>query len=232
MRKLLTIFFLALLVGCSVPPVKQVVAESPTALPVDSHSNVIDLSVVVVKLPYDERRVRFQFGWLCEMGNEIKLPNDSLPVTRQDLYEGFRQALGPLNYKFPKPSNSAFQSAPIERAELLLGATVIKREVSLCFPFSGSPTIRFGNTRTAKGSVYLQVAWEIFSVAEQKVVFKKTTEGVYKAEESISDAETVLYTNAFAASLANFAADPHFRDLVLQKPKPRPGNTKMSNIPA
>ncbi len=231
MRLYVAPIVIGLLAACSVPPVKQVPVLNPSALPADSNSNIVDLSVIAIKLPYDEGKVRFQFGWLCELGNEIKLPNDSLPVTRRDLYEGFRRALGPLNYRFPKASNSAFQSAPIEGPELILGATVIQREVSLCFPFSGSPTIRFGNTRVAKGSVYLKIMWEAFSIREQKVVFNKTTEGTYKVDESLDDAETIIYTNAFVASLKNFAADQTFRDLVLQKPKPQPDSTTITNIP-
>jgi hypothetical protein len=139
-----TIFVLALMLeGCTVPTVRQAEMLKPMALPVKAFSNVIDISTVRVRLPFAERGMRLQYGWLCESGDEVALPNDSLPLTRRDIEEAFRRALAPLNYKFPTPPDSVFQTARAEGAQLLLGATVIKREASLRFQSSGSRSLAF-----------------------------------------------------------------------------------------
>jgi hypothetical protein len=102
----------------------------------------------------------------------------------------------------------------------------------MCFPYSGSPTLAFGNTSTAKGSVYLQIAWEVFSVSERKVVFRKTTEGTFRSDDPIGGAERAMTLNAFTASLLNLAADPQFRELVLQQPKSPANDGKRPSLPA
>ncbi len=213
------------------PQVKQVSNPEPSVLPVDEVSNTIDLSTVTVKLPYDEAKMRIQYGWLCEFGKEVILPNDRLPISRRDVDEGFRRALGPLNYKFPKPSESVFQSSSVDGPDLLLGATVIGREASLCFQFSGSPTLSFGNISSAKGSAYLKISWEVFSVADQKVILKKTTEGTYRTDESLADGDKVTTLNAFKASLLSLAADPKFKELILQKRPAPPSMEKTKALP-
>jgi hypothetical protein len=222
----------AVLAACAVPQVKQVPAPQPLALPADGNSNTIDLSTVTVKLPYDETKMRVQHGWLCEFGKEITLPNDRLPMSRRDVEEAFSRALGPLNYKFPKAPESVFEASSVNGPQLLIGATVIRREASLCYQFSGSPTLSFGNISSAKGSAYLQITWEIFSVAERKVILRKTTEGTYMTDETIDDGEKITTLNAFKASLLSLAADPKFKELVLRKEPLPPLKEKSNSLPA
>ena len=216
--RLLTVISVTVLLGaCAVHPVRHVAASEPSALPANVFSNTIDLSTVTVRLPYDEAKMRIQYGLFCEFGNEVTLPNERLPITKRDIEETFRRALGPLNYKFPKPSESVFQSLTSDSPQLLLGATVIRREASLCFPFSGSPTLSYGNINSAKGSAYLQITWEVFSFSEKKVVLKRTTEGAFRADNTIVDGEKITTLNALKASLLSLAADPQFKELILQK---------------
>jgi len=215
---------IALIGGCALPPGKQARMAEPSALSADSQSNTIDLSLVTVRLPYDKAKTRIQYGWFCEYGKEVTWPNDSLPVSRRDIEETFRQALGPLNYKFPKPSTSVFESRLGEGADLLLGAVVTEREANLCFPLSGSSNLSFGNINSAKGSTYLQITWEVFSVIERRVVFKTTTEGAFQTGTSIVDGEKVMTLNAFKASLLGLAADPKFKELILRRQIPPPSS--------
>jgi hypothetical protein len=212
------VLLLLALTGCSVPPVQRTAVLQPLTVPMDTIAGELALGPVVAKMAPTESTAIVQYGWFCKEAPTRQPSIDRLPFSRPDLLRGFSAVLEPLRYRTQKSPDSVFASTP--PANYVLGAAVTKLQSSVCFPFSGSPNLNVGDPTAAKGSVFVEIRWELFSSADRSVVYASTTRGTYDAKEAEIGGYATIALNAFIASLRNLAAEEGFRAAVT-RPKPR-----------
>jgi hypothetical protein len=124
----------------------------------------------------------------------------------------------PLGYQLEAEPESVFSPPPGPRAELLVGATVKKVQANLCFPFSGSPSLNVGDPSLTKGTVFVEIVWELYSVSQAKVVHTATTSGTFESKDAIGGGIATMVLNAFMNSLSNLAADAAFHKQATTRP--------------
>jgi S1-C subfamily serine protease len=98
---------------------------------------------------------------------------------------------------------SAFDSAPVGDPDYRLGATLLGLNYQLCN--SGSKE---------KGSLHVDVKWEVFSVKQQRVVLTKTIAGDYKADSFQDENGVDFESRGFAAALSTLFALPEMKALI------------------
>ncbi|MBQ0929522.1 hypothetical protein KAK07_14895 [Ideonella sp. 4Y16] len=212
--KLGQIVLLALsLVGCAVPPVQRPAILVPLAVPVGTETGVLALGPVVPKMQQADSIANVQYGWWCKEAPPRQLATDVLPFSRLNLVRSFTGVLEPLRYRLQKAPESVFTE---EQPDYTLGASVLKVHSNVCFPFVGHPSLKVGDPTVAKGSVFVEVKWEVFSNTERRVVFSATTQGAFEAQETVAGGFDTLAINAFGASLRNLAADEGFRSALVR----------------
>jgi hypothetical protein len=106
------------------------------------------------------------------------------------------------------------------KAEFLIGALITDMEVSLCYEYIGK----------AKGEMYMKVDWQVYSRLDRKVVYKTTTEGSFKIDESRAEAYMDLFVNAFGAATQNLLADQKFYALLSTETKTDSAKTKFERV--
>lgn len=197
-------------------------------------TNVVRLEKVVSRLSSDDARVRIQYSWFCIPTTDVRIPEGAPPIALSDLRRIFQETLEGMKYAVEKPSESIFNASPAMPAGLLIGATVQNLQARLCYPFTGSPTLHVGNISRVKGKVSMQIRWEIYSIAQSKVVHISTTSGSYETNDSIEGGSISMFQRAFSDSLRNLATEPSFNE-VLSSPlhqrrqQPSPDSEKSLN---
>jgi len=172
-------------------------------------------SSVVVKLPLGEAIGRLHYGWGCFPGAPIVWRGGRLNLTAEELIETFRSELQKANYPVVGDPYALFDEPNVARAEIIVAGLVEKIETTACFPFSGSPTANIGYTNSAKGGAYMRVTWQVYSVADERVVHSVTTEGSFQTEELLSGGVPRFLLNAFSSNVQNLISDVGFHELAV-----------------
>jgi serine protease Do len=204
----------ALLASCAIPPVLNAEKRAPIVVAADAKPNPLQLSKVLTRIPIGEAVVKVQYGWVCMPGMVMGWPGGRLAVSDQLLAEAFKKELEQHRYVVAGESDSVFEAPVRDPSQLLVGAVINKVDANVCIPFSGSPTLSAGITDLAKGAAFMRVTWELYSPAEQKVVYKTTTEGVFESAETVRGGLHGFLVKAFVANVNNLAADPEFHRQV------------------
>lgn len=117
---------------------------------------------------------------------------------------GFRTEMAAAGYKIFQGEVSAFDTAPSQDPDYRLGGTVEQADFKLCYA---------GNDE--KGSMHVEVKWEIFSTKQQRVVHTQTTSGDYRADSFQNGmAGREFESRVFAAALKTLFASPEVRSLM------------------
>lgn len=202
--------------GCVVPPTQIAESKVPRVIPASVDAQPIQFRRIVTKLPLGEQVGQYQYGWGCFPGSKIGWRGGQLNITDEELTETFGNELRSQNYPVVGDPYALFGDLDSLKAEILVAGLVDKIDIRVCYPFSGSPNVDFGNTNILKGGVFMQVRWQIYSRAKAKVVYQVTTQGSFKSEEPMTGSLPLFLRNAFAENVKNLLADAGFHSLVIK----------------
>lgn len=227
MTRFLLCFAVAVLANaCTVPPVRGAATLVAAPVPDGMTLGELDLGPIVSQLTATESTANIQYGMLCLPAAPRAPSLDRLPLSNGDMARTFVAVLEPLRYKLRKPSESVFAAPP--PADYLLGGAVTKVHSNICFPMSGSPHLNTGDLSYAKGSVFIEIKWELYSAADRRVVFQATTQGRFEADSMMRNGYGTIALNAFAASLRNVAAQEGFAAAIRAAPPATPQGVRGS----
>ncbi len=213
------ILLLFLLTACEIAPVKNVEIKPIIPIPEGVETKSMLLKKVITKIAIGDSIGQIYYGWGCQPGVPISWQGGQLVVNNDEFSDIFRRELGKEKYTVIGAPDSVFEEVPDSKADVLVGAVINKIQTNLCFPFSGSPTLSVGSTNSVKGGSWMNITWELYSRSEGKVLYKTTTEGSLKTEESISGGYKAFLLGAFSANIKNLLADPNFVALLLKNNK-------------
>jgi hypothetical protein len=201
------------LVGCAIQTATPVPVQSPEVLNELATGNPIVLSKVIANLPEEDLKVSTQLGAFCIPSFSNYLPANYVPMSNVAMAAGFRRTMAKFNFKVNEAApGSVFERREIDRQTLFIGATIQRLRINVCHPFSNSTVPNATAPAFAKGSAYIQVRWEVFSVDEGKVIFTSTTEAEHRITDSVTDGVRTLVLGAFLTSLSKLAENQSFRD--------------------
>ncbi|QHJ00395.1 hypothetical protein GT347_21885 [Xylophilus rhododendri] len=183
-----------------------------------SPARMVSLSIVKTNIPLGKAFAVFEYGWFCKYASTTQYRGTELNITGAEYLQSFSGVLKAAQYPQPIVPVGAFDEPKMEDVDLLAGATIEDVDLNVCVPFSGDPNLRLGFLGTLKGSVYMKVRWQLFSLVAKKVVYEAVTEGSYKSEGAISSSTTEFLRKAFESSLQNLLTEPGFMD-VMHEPK-------------
>ncbi|WP_299535777.1 serine protease [uncultured Herbaspirillum sp.] len=161
-----------------------------------------------------------QGGLFCSRKNEIVWNQGSADVMlpANALFQRFRNELQQHGYPVPTaPVEPLFEEkgddAAGERARpadfnLQVGVIITQLQTNLCAKGGDSWT----------GEAYIRLEWQVFAPEQRKVIYRATTEGVFRSRErSLDGTAPPIPMEAFGVAVRNLLADPRFA-LALQSP--------------
>lgn len=220
-KYLLIVAATAVLVGCGGPPVTKSSSAAPVPLPSGSSVGSLALGPFVTSIDPTDSSVSIQYSWFKKDVVLPRLPPDARLLTAGDMRRAFEGVFVPLGYKVVAEDSSVFKAAVMP--DLLLGGRMTKVNASAWHPYSGSPSLQEGMPVVVKGGAALSITWEVLETASQKVIFTRTIPGRFEADGDLPGGVSALILNAYVDSLKGLAADPAFRNAVLNS-KPEKKN--------
>ncbi len=207
-----------ILQGCAsnpLPMVSQVAVPEVSALPANLPSRPLLLDRVVFDVPKGTVLGEKRQGNLCVHPAPLIWESGVLEYSRGDYHNEFENMAKQYNFCLVEKPTSLFGTSISTGNELLLAARILVTGHNLCSArtFSQQIPIRKGNVR-------FSVHWEVFSVAEKKVVFVFENESSGVLEIFAPFGEDNYFVKAFRHSLKGLLNDERFRALVSSFPTP------------
>ncbi|MGD0232660.1 MAG: S1C family serine protease, partial [Syntrophorhabdales bacterium] len=200
-----TVVFLASLMGCgsSSVTVKQVASREPLA-PRGGGTRPIMFKKIVSIVPRGKIIGDMQTGSFCSYRGPLCWKNEKTTVSDIELGDALREQLQRSGYTVVGDPDALFEDRSAEKAEFLIAGRVKDVNANMCYPRA-----RSDDWVTAKGSVYLEVEWELYSKKTRDVVLKVTTEGSSAGSGKPQSYQDIFY-QAFDAAVRNLLANTRF----------------------
>ena len=164
----------ALMLGGGMPASAQDVVIPPPVvvkpLAEGTKTRPVQLARLVVKIARNEPFGHFKVGLLCIGGGTLHWRGGRVGLEDEEFDHAFKESLSDLGFDVVGQGGDLFDNGGDRRAEYLVGGTIKSMRVDACLPQSG-----FGDTSTARGSVWLQVEWQLYNRLDRKVVAAFTT---------------------------------------------------------
>jgi hypothetical protein len=204
----------------TVPIIEQIPVPHVIALPSGTPSRVLILDRVIFDIPKDTVIGEKRRGTLC-IGPEDLVWRRSEPLTFREgeYHREFGQIVTAANFRVPDKPTSLFDAPSLSGTELVIAARVPTVKENTC-----SAIDSFGTGRGMyKGSIKLSVHWEVYSVADRKVVLALDNEGTAVSAEFRLFGDYNYYLEAFGNALRGLLSNDDFRRLVTSPPAPGAG---------
>lgn len=208
----LRVFVVAVIVfvlaGCATE-VRQ--AEVKQAIQITDASKIkpIAITKVVAKIRRGTVIGKLQVGAWCIGSDEVKWRSGSkVLLSAEDLVDVFRDELEGSGWPVVGSTEDLFTGYDVSGAEVLVAARITDIESQFCAPLSG-----FGNWNL-KGSMRMDVEWQIYSPARRTLIGTVNTEGSAKITKASDDANFELISQSFSVAANNLIADLGFLEMV------------------
>jgi hypothetical protein len=215
-RNLFLLISCFILQGCASNPilmVSQVPVPEVVAFPTNVQSRPLFLDRVVFDVPKGTVLGERRQGNLCVKPAPLIWDQEILEYNRGDYHKEFEKIATQYNFRLAEKPISLFGSPISTGNELLIAARIVVTNQNACFAMTFNKHIPI-----RKGNVRFSVRWEIFSVAEKKVVFVLENESSGVLENFKPFGEDSYYTQAFGNSVRGLLNDKRFRALVIFTP--------------
>lgn len=197
-----------LITGCTTT-VHQV--EVKTAIQITDQDSIkpIAITKVVAKIRRGTPVGKLSIGGFCIPLEDIKWrAGNKVNLSSDDLVDVFKEELEINGWPVVGSTENLFEGYDVSGAEVLIAAKIANIETSMCAPLSG-----FGNWNI-KGSMKIEVDWQVYSPAKRELIGTINTLGSVKIDKASDDANWEFISGSFAIAVNNLLADQRFLDMV------------------
>lgn len=176
---------IALALGAGLPAAAQAQDGAPAA-------KNFQLSKVILDTTSKEIKGKLKGGTLCVFPSKIDpLLADEKKTQDYERYDGlFADEMKKRGFPVVTTSQNMFSSDADNKGDFLIGATLRPDTMNLCSSVNG-----------VKGSMLIDVEWQIFDRQAQRIVETVTTQGTGELVKFDRNGYDVLWNKAFASSL-------------------------------
>jgi S1-C subfamily serine protease len=183
-------------------------AEPPTSAATIQFAKM--RSKLTIGEPFGKYARSSMFG--CGQGTDLKATDTTERMFSLEAQHAFKREAETAGFQVFRQEVSAFDTAPSGDPDYRLGGTLQETNFNLCVS---------GNQE--KGSIHVEVKWELFSVKQQRVVLTRTTKGDFSATELMDGQGVEFESKGFAAAMRSLFAMPEFQALMAgQAPEAAP----------
>lgn len=159
-------------------------------------------------------------GLLCAPNGDIHWRRDLTEADFDSAPTIILQAIGAAGLRTTGDATGLFAGV-VGPADYLIGGRVTAAQGDICIPSRGAP-ILFGSRVTAesgaKGSLILQVEWQLYAIQSRTIVLTAVTGGQGVLPKKTPAGVRRLVHEALAASLGVFLAQPDVRSVLASTP--------------
>ena len=194
-----------LLAACGTPA-KQV--EVKQAMEITDQDNVkrIAITKIVGKMRRGTIIGKQEIGAFCvPSGNILWRSSGKVNLSTEELVDVFREELEKNGWPVAGSTDNLFEGYDISGAELLIAGRITNIEAHICHPLIG-----FGDFHTSRGSMNMDVEWQIYNPALREIIGTIDTQGSALIEDNVDDAGYELMNISFAIAVNNLLGTNEF----------------------
>jgi hypothetical protein len=204
-----------LLSGCSsadVKVVETVEAEEVIEIPAAEELGVIKIGKIYSDIEDGEYVGSYDIGPTCRVDSisdiDIHWDNDEGAFSDSFLTKTAYKAFNDIdNLKIIGDPNKLFMEEEDEDPDYLISAQITDVELGICKEFS----LLFGYySGKESGRAYVKTIWQVYSVADNKIVYNTETEGYYELDTPNKKGIKKVIRGAFKKSIKNLLAEENF----------------------
>ncbi|RXR29493.1 S1C family serine protease [Sphingobium fluviale] len=185
-------------------------AAVATALPARTETRPVQFSRLTIRIERGDPIGVTRFGLLCLGEAEMKWKSRGNELSTNAFQAAFRDELRQLGYDVVSNSDSLFDSEENDRAEYQIGATITMLSIDVCRPNSS-----LGDSVSARGSVLLQIDWQLYDRLARSVVARARTFQGYEQKTASAGGLTAILVSAFAQNVRALAASRQLLKLLV-----------------
>jgi serine protease Do len=161
----------------------------------------------IVRNNRGEGIVTVQGGLACVPHVEATAQSEQYALTDQELENAFQEEFARAGYRIAKTvgSGDLFTDKKDIAADFRIAGVVTRPKMNVCFPMAG-----FGNLTTGKGEASLTVEWQVWSNAQNAVVYTSVQKGYAKLDSTVAGPARTLWSAAFARAVRGLLTDEQF----------------------
>ena len=127
----------------------------------------------------------------------------------------FNEELAKAGFKTVGEPSRLFQGATdTGAADLEVGAEITDFHEDICYPMVDPGSRILNNYGVSKGTIQIDMSWQVFSTLEQKVVARVSTSGGFALTKTGPNSESALVTAAYVENIRALLNAREFRDAV------------------
>lgn len=172
-----------------------------TALPARTETRPVQLSRLTIKIERGDSIGIEHIGLLCLAETSMIWKSRGNELSTSAFQASFRDELRQLGYDVVSASNDLFDSAGDDRAEYLIGGTLTMLSMDVC-----KPNYSLGDKLSARGTVLLQIDWQLYDRINRTTVARVTTFQGYEQKTTTTGGLTAIMASAFGENVRALAA--------------------------
>lgn len=148
----------------------------------------------------------------CVAKRPITLETNTFSVENRMFFNEFTKLMMEAKFNIPDDPNDLFASNKTE-PEYLIAAMIKDFEIDYCL-FSANVPNKVGQ---GDGQLYMNIDWQVYSLAKEEVVFRKEVEGYGKIENTVDNPFYKILEKSFTSSLRNLLATDELANVFSQE---------------
>jgi hypothetical protein len=155
--------------------------------------------------------VTLQGGLACVPHVEGTARSEQVGINNDDFEATFQDEFAKAGYRVARTvgSGDLFSDKKDIPADFRVAGVITRPKMNVCFPMAG-----FGNYTNGKGEASLTVEWQVWSNAQNAVVFTTVQKGYAKIDSSRPSPARELWQEAFARAVRGLLADEQFVSIL------------------
>ena len=169
------------------------------------------LSRLVIRLTPGQEWGALQAGWFCLPGSKLTWKSGQQDIRNVEYLDAFRDGMRQAGFQVEGDPDNLFEG-PVSVSDYEVAGVVTNINVHACLSNTGS------GADGVKGSITLDMEWQVYSTLRKAVIGKTKTEAVFEIKSTVAGGLDALMLGAFRANVKNLAADQGFRTMFADVP--------------
>ena len=158
-------------------------------------------------------------GWFCLDAGDMKASDHVESVFDMEAGLAFKKVARAQDLTVAAQDVSAFDTSGPVDSDYRVGGVVTSVDNNVCSYPGGR-----------KGSLRIEVKWDLFSTRQQRIVFSRTTVGTYSAESFENTSGRDFEVKEFESALTQLFTDPDVRKLLAGVAPPEPSKPASTSL--
>jgi S1-C subfamily serine protease len=202
--------------GCrSSIAVKQVARQEPVT-PKSEQTKPIMFKKIVAMIPRGKVIGSMQTGTFCSYKGPLCWKSDKANISEVELGDILRRQLQINRYTVVGDPDALFEDRSAEKAEFLIAGRIKDVRADMCFPRAGSD-----DWITAKGDVFMEVEWELYSKKTRDVVLRVASQGSASSDGKSQSYQDIFFRAFDMAAQNMLAQNSFYQQVALDKELPQ-----------